>query len=75
MKARVKEEQREPEAKNGCKHHWVIEPADGITSIGVCKVCKARMEFYNSLTGPPHTGNPHLFDLPALVDVDQKLGR
>ena len=75
MKTRVKEEPREPEVKNVCKHHWVIGPADGTTSIGVCKVCKARMEFYNSLTGPLHTGNTHLFDLPALVDVDQKLGR
>ena len=75
MKTRVKEEQREPEVENGCKHHWIIGPANGTTSIGVCKVCKTRMEFYNSLTGSLHTVNTHLFDLPALVGVDLEIGK
>ncbi len=75
MKSRVKKEQREPEVKNGCKHHWIIEPANGVTSIGVCKVCKSKMQFYNSATGSLHTGNKHLFNLPELVGVDLEIGK
>jgi hypothetical protein len=75
MKTRVKEEQRELEAKNGCKHHWIIQPTNGATSIGTCKVCKAKMEFYNSLTVSRHTGNTHLFNLRDLAGVDLEIAR
>jgi hypothetical protein len=75
MKTRAKEEQREPEVKNGCKHYWIIEPANGATSIGVCKVCKAKMEFYNFLTFSQHTRNTQFFNLPELVGVDLEITR
>ncbi len=32
-----------------CRHHWVIEGADGPVSIGACKLCGARKEFKNFL--------------------------
>ena len=31
-----------------CAHHWVIEPARGAISAGVCKLCGARNDFANS---------------------------
>lgn len=32
-------------------HHWIIEPANGRKSRGVCRDCPATKEFWNSL--PP----------------------
>lgn len=37
-------QQQEPE----CRHHWIIEPPQGSTSWGQCKLCDARKEFANS---------------------------
>jgi len=34
-----------------CRHHWVIESAQGATSWGFCKLCAARREFANSCPG------------------------
>jgi len=39
----------EPEVTNGCFHYWKIESANGPVSIGVCKFCGEKKEFYNSL--------------------------
>ncbi len=39
------EEQTEPT----CRHHWVIETANGPVSWGVCQVCLERKEFRNSI--------------------------
>jgi hypothetical protein len=30
-------------------HHWVIEPANGVTSPGVCQLCGAEKEFTNTI--------------------------
>ena len=38
-----------------CAHHWVIEPARGARSAGVCKLCGARNDFTNS-DRPPAAG-------------------
>ncbi len=35
-----------------CHHFWLIESAKGHTSQGVCKLCGARKEFYNSIPEP-----------------------
>jgi hypothetical protein len=75
MKTRTREEQREPQVDNGCRHHWIIEPANGAASLGVCKVCQAETEFYNSWISSVHTMNTHLFDLQARVDVDIEIGK
>lgn len=41
-------ETRERSQSAPCRHHWVIESPHGATSMGVCKFCGARREFYNS---------------------------
>ena len=33
-----------------CKHHWVIEAANGPVSWGECQICHEGKEFQNSIT-------------------------
>lgn len=33
-----------------CQHHWLIDPAAGPVSLGVCKHCGRTKEFRNSLS-------------------------
>jgi hypothetical protein len=40
-------------AEATCRHHWLIEPPNGPTSIGVCKLCGATREFDNQLPPRP----------------------
>ena len=40
-----------------CSHHWVIQPADGPVSLGVCKFCRETREFRNHLDN--WEWNPH----------------
>lgn len=52
MRNKVRNEIKEQEthADNGGHHHyWVIEAAEGRTSKGVCKLCGAEKEFFNSM--------------------------
>lgn len=30
-----------------CRHHWVIQPAEGPMSMGMCQVCEEVREFKN----------------------------
>ena len=32
-----------------CRHHWLIEPPNGPTSTGVCKLCGSTKEFDNQM--------------------------
>ena len=34
-------------AVSTCRHHWVIQPADGPVSNGLCQVCGETREFKN----------------------------
>ncbi len=43
-----------------CRHYWVIEPATGPTSLGVCQSCREAKEFKNyieseAMNSPRHT--------------------
>ena len=35
-----------------CCHHWVIQPAEGPLSTGVCRTCGAEREFKNYVEDP-----------------------
>jgi hypothetical protein len=35
-----------------CKHHWIIEPPSGETSMGRCKLCGAARGFRNYIEAP-----------------------
>ena len=41
------EENTAAESAPGCCHHWVILPADGPVSNGLCQVCGETREFKN----------------------------
>ena len=34
-----------------CAHYWIIEPAKGPVSLGVCQVCQEAREFDNFVDG------------------------
>ena len=42
------------EIKSACRHYWVIEPANGPISKGVCRFCGEIREFKNSVGEEPH---------------------
>ena len=44
-----------PEAK--CPHYWLIEPPQGPTSMGVCKLCGATREFDNQFSKSPEVAS------------------
>jgi hypothetical protein len=41
------EENNDEPAVSTCRHHWVIQPADGPVSNGLCQVCRETREFKN----------------------------
>jgi len=34
-----------------CRHHWIIQPANGPFSLGLCRFCLEEREFRNSVEG------------------------
>jgi hypothetical protein len=73
MKQRVKTKVAEkPVAPvEQCHHYWIIEVANGPTSIGTCKYCNETREFLNAFPdfNPMRRKNSPL-DLPRLPDVE-----
>ena len=57
-----------------CAHHWLIEPPQGPTSIGTCKICGETSEFENQYS-PAHaqsTRNKQEHDTGDLVAGRQR---
>ena len=40
-------EETTAETVSECRHHWVIQPADGPVSNGACQICGETREFKN----------------------------
>jgi hypothetical protein len=77
MKQKVKErvEEKNKETQAQCHHFWDIEVANGPSSIGTCKYCGEKKEFFNAFpTFNPLKKNGNPFNLPKLpdVEIDQK---
>ena len=36
-----------PDPRNGCQHHWYVEPPKAPTSMGLCGLCGQEREFFN----------------------------
>jgi hypothetical protein len=62
------------EDNSGCQHYWVIEAANGPSSMGTCRYCGESREFFNSIpdlnalkrgTAP----KPNPFGLPEMKNV------
>jgi hypothetical protein len=73
MRQRVKTNERveEKTEKQACHHFWVIEVANGPSSIGTCKYCGETKEFFNAFpTFNPLKKNGNPFKLPKLIKVE-----
>jgi hypothetical protein len=73
MRQRVKVQERieEKTEKPACHHFWVIEVANGPSSVGTCKYCGEKKEFLNAFPTfnlLRKNGNP--LRLPKLSDVE-----
>jgi hypothetical protein len=60
-----------PEALAQCRHHWIIEPASGPTSRGLCKICGTEKHFDNVLEETPLDK----YDASAFTRLNTKLGK
>lgn len=76
MKQKVKEKVQQKDShqlKNfhpECHHFWVIEVANGPTSIGTCKACGDEKVFYNAFPSfNPLRKNANPFNLPRMEKV------
>ena len=56
---------------NDCRHHWVIDTADGPMSRGVCKYCQQVRDFENFVEADKW-GYVHL---DGREPVEKKVGR
>ena len=68
-RVRVKTEEKE-QTRPECGHFWIIEVANGPTSVGECKYCGEKRAFYNAFPdyNPLRRGhNP--MTLPELPEV------
>lgn len=70
-KVKTKVEEKEAQAQQpACGHYWVIDAANGPTSIGICKFCGEKKEFYNAFPDfNPLRRSHNPMTLPELKDV------
>ncbi len=73
MRNRSELEEKKSAVTTACRHYWVIEPADGPMSRGVCQVCGEEKEFLNSWSDASFKGkDPRVFDLPNMLEDDKE---
>jgi hypothetical protein len=71
MRPKVELAPEEPVVRGKCCHYWIIESANGPTSMGMCKLCGAEREFQNFLPYSVWEGNlPALSDADSIKDID-----
>jgi hypothetical protein len=72
MRDEIKEKEKASakQSKPACGHYWIIEVANGPTSLGTCKYCGETREFLNAFpTYNPLKKNSNPLTLPKLPDV------
>ena len=70
VKVRVEEKDEQQPPAETCGHFWVIEAANGPTSLGKCKYCGEKKEFYNGFPGyNPLRRSSNPMNLPKLPEV------
>jgi len=76
VRHKVEDSPRELEetvAEVKCSHYWIIEPPQGLTSMGVCKLCGEEREFKNRLR-PNELIAPILLSLNKIVMKEEEDG-
>jgi hypothetical protein len=74
MKKNVKviEKEKEPTGQQ-CHHFWVIDVANGRSSLGKCKYCGEKKEFMNAFpTFNPLRKNSNPLNFPKMPDVEME---
>ena len=80
MRQKVKEavQDKEPEKnkkEEKCHHFWVIDVANGPSSMGTCKYCGEKREFLNAFpVFNPLRKNANPLALPKLREVEIEKG-
>ena len=63
-----------PVTRGTCKHHWVIEPPNGPTSKGVCKLCGELKLFDNILADlMSNNDNSESFEPDNVIKVEDEV--
>ena len=72
VKVRTEEKETTEQTKPQCGHYWVIEVANGPTSVGECKFCGMKKEFYNAFPdfNPLRRSHTNPMVLPELPEVE-----
>jgi hypothetical protein len=71
MKEKIKTRVEDKPQERVCHHYWVIEVANGPTSLGRCKHCGETRDFFNAFPDfnpMRRKGSP--LDLPKLPEVE-----
>ena len=73
MKNQVEERTGQQGTQDQCHHYWIIEVANGPTSIGECKYCGEHREFQNAFPtfNPLRKGHVPV-TVPASDDEDEE---
>jgi len=65
----VQEQEKKPE--QACHHYWVIDVANGPSSLGKCKICGEKREFMNAYPSfNPLRKNTNPLHLPRIPEVE-----
>ena len=74
MKSQVEERTSQDEIQDQCHHFWVIEVANGPSSMGECKYCGEKREFQNAFPtfNPLRKGRVLETVPPSLDDEDEE---
>jgi len=65
-----------PAEKSTCQHYWLIEPALGPTSRGVCKYCGQKKVFLNIVEdNQPKESLSRFFDKEELEEEGDEAGQ
>ena len=66
-----KVQEKSPKEEEKCHHFWVIDVANGPSSLGKCKFCGEKKEFFNAFpTFNPLRKNANPLHLPKLQGVE-----
>jgi len=64
------EEKAAPKVENKCHHFWVIDVANGPSSLGKCKICGEKREFLNAFpTFNPLRKSSNPLALPRMQEL------
>jgi hypothetical protein len=72
LKEKVAVQEKIQKTEQKCHHFWVIDVANGPSSLGKCKFCGEKKEFFNAFpTFNPLRKNANPLNLPKLTGLEK----